>query len=163
MNRVERDGLILYIERHWKLSLLFFILGVAHLAIPFAVSPKKGDPPPELFFGIGAGACVLVAFTLQFKRRAIVIDSARGLLVVLDRLSILTLDRREYPLRDLKVTTSSLAARGEMSFGRRMNFIWIDAPGQPSILFQGNIKNQAKFQDAVTLLRQDLARPALPA
>jgi hypothetical protein len=61
-----------------------------------------------------------------------------------------TLRRKEYPLRNLVA-----------SFGRTLNFIWIDVPGRPSILFRGNITDRMKFQDAVTLLRQDLGRPPL--
>ena len=160
MNRVERDGVVLYIERHWFLSLFFFTLAAGILLGAYFNPPGRDDPPPGFFYALGGGLFI-AAFIFQFKRRALLIDPALGMLLILDRLSVFTLRRKEVPLRDLTVRTSSLAARGELSFGRSLNFIWIDIPGRPSILFQGNITDRMKFQDAVTQLRQDLQRPPL--
>jgi hypothetical protein len=70
VNRIERDGAVLYFERHWKTSLLFFALGAAVLAAP---------------------------------------------------LYLTSIRPRECPLRDATVRTASFAARGEFSFGSRMN------------------------------------------
>src|SRR6185503_11297461 len=101
------------------------------LAFPsLAPRPARGDPDPRPAYVLSAFA-LLAALILQIKRRALVIDPAEGVLKVLNRLSVFTLHRDEYPLRDL--TGPDLVVRGSRRVQlRAKNALHLDRRPRPA-------------------------------
>lgn len=157
MTRVERGGSVTYVERHWRFSIVVFALAVAVGVWPAIVPPA--DPEGRKGAWAVGFALVLGALVALFRMRAFHIDAEAGLLRVVDRGFLRRTRRREFPLRGLRVRTTT----GDDNLGSSLWYVWIDVPGGSSLRFAGNLKNQVRLHDLVLQLSSDLgAVPVLP-
>jgi hypothetical protein len=155
VRRIERDTLVAYVDRPWKMSLALFIGGSVYLALCAVFLPPWGsrdsDPGP-----IAMGLMPLAAaIILQYQGRAFFIDAARASLIILERRFLRPALRREFSLAGLEVRTSMAESIRFTGRRARLYWVWIDPPGRGSILF-AHLHDQRTMQDLVSMLRADL-------
>lgn len=159
MRRIVEPSRIVYLERHWKLSLLMFLMSVGTVGLSLIMDPPSSQGESLGGFLVYAAGFLLGALWLQHQSRAFIVDSAAGLLVILERRFLRCTQRTELPLEGIRVATTSALERGLFQEEIRRTWIWIETRGRPRVLFRGYLQDPSVVHDTVLGLRQDLEAP----
>jgi len=154
VKRVEREGRVLYVERHfgWSIALFGGALAFAIFAW-IRPTPEKKELGMALYYGIPLAIAALLALV---RARALAIDREEGELTVVDRSTFGRTARSVYSLSELSVRLVRTPPQGDFGAGTG-SMIWIDLSDGRSVPFRRSKGRDARPEAA--RLAEDLGRP----
>ena len=152
MKRLERDGRVIYIRRHFGLSILFISISLAIVLYAWLFpSPEKKELGVALYYGIPFAIAATIA---MLRSEVVAIDRNLGRALFIDR-QLFRTHRRFRDLSRLSVRLKSIRTSGAST---THHYIWIEVEEGRAVLFRmehgGTVPREAAEQLAV-----DLARP----
>jgi len=155
MRRIVEPDRIVYLERHWKLSFVMFLMAAGCVGLPLVLDAKpQGEDSSRLV--VYAVGFLLAALSLQHRSRALIIEPGHDVLRIVERNFLRPTRHREFPLREVSVAVTSAVETRPFLRDVRRYWIWIEVARLPRILFAGYVGDQSTVQQRVLDLRQDL-------
>jgi len=152
MKRLLRDGRVLYVRRHFGLSILLISISLAFVLYAWRFpTPEKKELGVVLYYGVPFAIAATVA---MLQSQLVAIDRQKGGLLIVDR-RLFRLNRRLHDLSRISVRLQSLRTEGTST---AHHYIWIDLAEGRSFLFKMKHGSTQPLGEAEQLAA-DLGRP----